>query len=397
MKLFLTYLTFVLGIIIGRSAADESALKTMKFGDTINDYVSFKPDMKPFSEAFSLCSWIRKMHDGGQRTWFSYATSDKGDNEIWLSDSGYVNYIFQDRNANVRKQAHVTKGEWYHYCECWDFTSKTADIYHNGKRSGSMSSTGLRKLGKNGNVVLGQDQDIMGGRFVISQSFGGEIQKLNMFSKKLSSSEVSEMYSAGRCSDTVEKSHASRELKWEDILKVPTTGDIRIIDLCTIEKMENLEKELADVEGELKKTQTELLEGNVSKKKLSKELDQTMNHLKVMTAEVRELEESLKGGNELLSETEAQLDKAETKLAESEAKLLKSESRLQNTEILLYTSSFYNKVLTDELLGTLDADWEKLSKYLDFRLPKTLILTFKIIIINPESLPFIAHLSNYVG
>lgn len=315
------------------------------------------------------------MHDGEQRTWFSYASSDNGDNEIWLSDSGYVNYIFQDYNANVRKQAHVKKGEWYHYCECWDFNSKTADIYHNGKRSGSISSPAWRKLDNNGNVVLGQDQDIMGGRFVISQSFGGEIQKLNMFSKKLSSSEVSEMYSAGRCSDTVEKSHASRELKWEDILKVPTTGDIQIIDLCTIEKMKNLEKELADVQGELKKTQSELLEGNVGKKKLSKELDQTMNHLKVMTAEVKELEESLKGANELLSETEAQLDEAETKLAESEAKLLKSESRLKNTEILLYTSSFYNKILTDELLGTLDADWEKLSKYLKFRLPKTFILT----------------------
>ena len=119
------------------------------------------------------------------------------DNEIFSSDNGYYNFIFQSNTANVQSQAGVRTGVWYHYCMCWDYTSSTADIYHNGRKTGSISTPSGRRLTSNGNLVLGQDQDSVGGTFDLNQVFGGELQKLNMFSKKLSSSEVNEMLGQG--------------------------------------------------------------------------------------------------------------------------------------------------------------------------------------------------------
>ena len=71
----------------------------------------------------------------------------------------------------------------------------------------------------------------------VPQLFGGELQKLNMFTKKLSSSEVSRMYKAGRCSDTVEKTF-SRNLKWEDIMKTTRHGNVKTLDTCCGERQQ---------------------------------------------------------------------------------------------------------------------------------------------------------------
>ena len=220
MKLLLTYLIAVL-TIPGESAATTESYKILKFGASTRDYVTFTPDMRPFTEAFSLCSWIRKLRSQSEEpTWFSYAASNSLNNEIVIFDDGYANIVLSSFNTNVKSRAGVVVGDWYHYCICWDYTSRTANIYHNGRQTGSCSTSSGRRLIVNGRVVLGQDQDTVGGSFQAHQAFGGELQKLNIYSKKLSSSEVGDMYSAGRCSDTVEKSHGqSRQLKWEEVLR----------------------------------------------------------------------------------------------------------------------------------------------------------------------------------
>ena len=337
MKLFLKSLTFLLGILIESGGATTESYKILKFGSTTTDYVSFRPDMQPFTETFSICSWIRKLREGGDPSWFSYAVSGSH-NELWMTDSGY-NYIFDSYTANVQSQAGVTTGVWYHYCVCWDYTSRTADIYHNGRKTGSISTPSGRKLTSNGNLVLGQDQDSVGGGFDSGQAFGGELQKLNMFSKKLSSSEVNEMYSAGRCSDTVEKTHGDyRQLKWEDILQQTRTGNVNVVDGCVSEFL----KQLEEANEELRKIREELMETKTSKDELSEELNRTKSDLEETTSEVEELEVSLETTTDQLTRMETQLDKTETVLIETETRLnntetvlTETETRLSNTETLL--------------------------------------------------------------
>ena len=455
MKLFLKSLIFLLGIIVKSGAATTESYQILKFGSTTADYVSFTPDMQPFTEAFSVCSWIRKLTEGNGPTWFSYAVSGSN-NELWLKDNGYTNYIFSSNTANVQSQAGVRTGVWYHYCMCWDYTSSTADIYHNGRKTGSISTPSGRRLTTNGNVVLGQDQDSVGGSFETSQVFGGELQKLNMFSKKLSSSEVNEMYSAGRCSDTVEKTHGDyRQLKWEDILQQTRTGNVSVVETCTDRpeyQLPIVRRQLEEANEELTNIRQELIEIKTSKDELSEELNRTKSDLEERTSEVEELEVSLETTTDqltrmetqltaketqfnetetLLTETETRLNKTETLLTETETLLTRTVTRLNKTETLLtetetrlnktetlltetqndlsdtadrlnrtqiavqrkdaeiqeleatisghncyrgtnsthwdilYTTSFYNEVITDEMLDILDNSWEKLRKFGD--------------------------------
>ena len=339
MKLFLKSLTFLLGILIESGGATTESYKILKFGSTTADYISFRPDMQPFTEAFSVCSWIRKLREGDHHSWFSYAVSVSY-NEIFVSDDGYYNYIFDTNIADLQSQAGVRTGVWYHYCMCWDYISSTADIYHNGTKTGSFSTPSGRKLTSNGNLVLGQEQDSVGGGFQSSQAFGGELQKLNMFSKKLSSSEVNEMYSAGRCSGTVEKTHGDyRQLKWEDILQQTRTGNVSVVDTCTdrlgYEEQLVVLRQLEEANEELRKTRQELMETKTSKDKLSEELNRTKSDLEERTSEVEELEVSLETTTDRLTKMETQLTLQGRQLNETETLLTETETRLNNTETLL--------------------------------------------------------------
>ena len=202
-------------ILETRSAADEDFYKILRFGTTTGDYIRFRPDMKPFSEELSVCSWVKKLMSGGDRHWFGYGTSGN-DNEMLIRDDGSNNYMFGN-GANTKVQAGISIGVWYHFCMCWSLSSRTATIYHNGIQTGSFTTPSGRRLGLNGYFVLGQEQDSNGGGFDSSQLFGGDLHKMNVFSKKLDSSEVSEMYSSGRCSDVETKYDETRQMKWETI------------------------------------------------------------------------------------------------------------------------------------------------------------------------------------
>ena len=70
-------------ILETRSAADEDFYKILKFGTTTGDYIRFRPNMQPFSEELSVCSWVKKLMSGGDRHWFGYGTSGN-DNEMLM-------------------------------------------------------------------------------------------------------------------------------------------------------------------------------------------------------------------------------------------------------------------------------------------------------------------------
>ena len=292
----LSCLQIVLIVLEILSAAQSN--EVLKFGNTVGDYIRFKPNMQPFSEAFSLCSWIRKARPGSNSHWFSYAVSSN-DNEICLTDEGSVNAILDwATRINVRAQAGVTAGVWYHYCLCWSLSSRTATVHHNGRQTGSFITASGRRLTADGYLVLGQEQDSYGGGFDSSQLFGGELHKTNIFSKKLSSSEVSELYSAGRCSDVERKYDDVRQLKWEQILQQPRTGNVRAeMGTCQVEL---LEEQLADIRKELTDTKT-------SKEEISDQLKEVRADLEQTTGQLTEKETKL-------DQTETRLDQTETKL-----------------------------------------------------------------------------------
>ena len=76
-------------------------------------------------------------------------------------------------------------------------------------------------------MILGQDQDHPGGGFELGQAFGGELFRLNVFSKKLRVEDVSAMYYDGRCSRLPSTLVHDVVISWEDFLAGIKSGDVK--------------------------------------------------------------------------------------------------------------------------------------------------------------------------
>ena len=177
--------------------------------------------MSPFSAAMSVCSWIKKLRQEHNTIWFGYCNSNG--NEIVISDSGGWNHWFGGRAAWINILT-VASGEWYHLCTTWSRSSNTLRAYHNGNLL--KEGTG-NPVPVGGNLVIGND--CLGGGNngnSVGYPFGGEMTKLNVFSKELTATEVKMMSDAGLGSDIEETYGLVRKIRWEDILLLPRTGNV---------------------------------------------------------------------------------------------------------------------------------------------------------------------------
>ena len=182
--------------------------------------------MSPFSAAMSVCAWIKKFRQSVHTIWFGYCNSHG--NEIVISDSGKYNDWFGGSAAwyNILT---VASGEWYHLCTTWSQSSNTLRAYHNGNLL--KEGTG-NPVPVGGNLVIGND--CLGGGNNGNEAyhpFGGEMTKLNVFSKELTATEVKMMSDAGLGSDIEETYGLVRRIRWEDILLLPRTGNVAEIEV----------------------------------------------------------------------------------------------------------------------------------------------------------------------
>ena len=215
----------------GGLIAENRRHHALKFGNSVPDYIIYQPNMEPLQNALSVCSWVRKLRSSDTPSWLSYAVSGSTD-EILISDTGRFNYIF-DSNQDLTSYFSVTPGTWYHYCNTWSLSSRTRRVYVNGQQIGTYTTPAGRSLGMNGYLMIGNDQDGPGTGDDPDQVFGGELYKLNFFSKELSSSEVQAM-ARDKCSEVEETYGDVRSIRWEDIIQKERNGNVTEIETeCT--------------------------------------------------------------------------------------------------------------------------------------------------------------------
>ncbi|XP_063686457.1 pentraxin-related protein PTX3-like [Bolinopsis microptera] len=201
--MFLQLLTALLALhctIPTISASERSLTKALQFGSTLDDYIQFSPDMSQVKDSLTVCSWVKKQLTGTYRTWFSYKTSTHS-YEILISDAGIYNWIHNIFNI-LRRAVTVPLNTWTHQCHSWSASTGTMKTYYNGTLIGSKSVWTSVPIEEGGVITLGHDAASPHNHEI----FGGQLMKLDIFGKVLSSKEIAELYNAGRCSD-VEKKH----------------------------------------------------------------------------------------------------------------------------------------------------------------------------------------------
>ena len=195
------------------------------------------PDFKGMETSFSICSWVRPKYTGYPvSVWFSYHGPSNSDNEIVVSATDSWTSLFGN---NIDSPATIlTTDVWSHYCQSWDLASTTRRVYVNGEEVANKTTTSSRKLKTGGVLVLGQDQDSPGGGFDEKQAFSGDLYNLVVLDKKLSSEEVSNMYTSGRCSALDPNPEENLVLEWTDFLDAPRNGDVRVVrGTCSQQEM----------------------------------------------------------------------------------------------------------------------------------------------------------------
>ncbi|XP_039287385.1 sushi, von Willebrand factor type A, EGF and pentraxin domain-containing protein 1-like [Nilaparvata lugens] len=146
------------------------------------DYAKIRGPTKDLHEV-SLCMWLQSSDRRNYGTLFSYATNSY-DNTFTLTDyNGLVLYV---NGRRVVTDAQVNDGSWHSVCVHWTALGGFWNLYLDGilKESGSGLSNNSNIPG-NGVIVVGQDQDRVGGGFNPAEAFVGRLAGLDLWDFKL--------------------------------------------------------------------------------------------------------------------------------------------------------------------------------------------------------------------
>ncbi|XP_078059604.1 C-reactive protein-like [Mustelus asterias] len=180
-----TFILFALVVCVYQpvSAGYGFAGKSLIFSTkTDNSYVRLYPSRWPSLSAFTLCLRAASEESRGYGL-FSYATP-RTYNEllIWSSNEELCLYL---GGTIVKFSLPKMNALLRHICVTWESEEGLVTFWVNGERT-------VQKAGKKGgtvlgggSIILGQEQDSVGGAFDIRQSFVGEITDVNMWNHVL--------------------------------------------------------------------------------------------------------------------------------------------------------------------------------------------------------------------
>ncbi|XP_078367074.1 neuronal pentraxin-2-like [Oculina patagonica] len=176
----------------------------------------------PSLTAVTVCLWMKTADTGNQGGALSYAVSGST-NELFLIDYRHF-YLAVGGSGSGRTSVSANDGKWHHICATWENTAGSWSLYKDGKvaASGKGLNTGNVIRG-GGYLVLGQEQDSVGGSFDANQSFIGEMTGVNIWDHVIKDKEVKRMSKSCLAG-------LGNVFQWSDF-KAHLKGSVKIITL----------------------------------------------------------------------------------------------------------------------------------------------------------------------
>ncbi|KAJ8363852.1 hypothetical protein SKAU_G00126830 [Synaphobranchus kaupii] len=139
----------------------------------------------PEMYAFTVCMWLKSSASPGIGTPFSYGVPGQA-NEIVLIEWGNnpMELLINDKVAQLPLS--VSDGRWHHICITWTTRDGLWEAYQDGEKLGSGENLApWHPIKPGGVIILGQEQDTVGGRFDATQAFVGELSQFNLWDRVL--------------------------------------------------------------------------------------------------------------------------------------------------------------------------------------------------------------------
>ncbi|XP_070561373.1 uncharacterized protein [Ptychodera flava] len=134
------------------------------------------PDMY----AFTLCFWMKSEEDN-RGTPVSYATYSGSVNEIVVYDYSRLQLWILDM-ADTKRNVTANDGLWHHICCTWSSVDGNWDLWKDGTHAaGGTDLVSGQYIRGGGILILGQEQDSVGGTFDQKQAFVGDISQFNLW------------------------------------------------------------------------------------------------------------------------------------------------------------------------------------------------------------------------
>jgi len=208
-----------------RSIGHDCYSAVMNLGSTPNQYVSL--GNSPFTNLgdFSLALWFRvDSLSSGISTLFSGARSGATNNLLlYLNATGntFLTWVNNGQTGSFSTGSSVADGLWHQVVWTRDVSDGSETLYLDGTAlsdtNGSANTSNVT-LDPEG-VILGQEQDSLGGGFDPNQVFHGWIDEVLLYDKVLSPPEVATIYSlshscSGSCYTTATADYHMDEDSW---------------------------------------------------------------------------------------------------------------------------------------------------------------------------------------
>ncbi|XP_030767169.1 sushi, von Willebrand factor type A, EGF and pentraxin domain-containing protein 1-like [Sitophilus oryzae] len=147
----------------------------------------------------TACLWIQTTDSVNYGTLLSYATRSS-DNVFTLTD--YTGLVLYVNKEYIVTDVLLNDGYWHHICAAWQSVNGEYQIFVDGSliNSGRNLASGS-KIEGNGYLVIGQEQDDIGGKFSQSQTFVGNMAYIDIWSRKLNETEI--LTHLNDCSDSI--------------------------------------------------------------------------------------------------------------------------------------------------------------------------------------------------
>ncbi|XP_067054959.1 neuronal pentraxin-2-like [Acropora muricata] len=175
-------------------------------------------------QAFTLCLWMKTDDSENWGTPFSYSTSS-ADNELLLYN--YKNFDLKVHGEGRETKVSANDGRWHDICVTWENNAGHWQMFKDGDLM--VEGQGLKAghvIPGGGVLVLGQEQDELGGRFDVSQSFRGQMTGVQLWNFVLSSDEIMQL-------QTLCQNAQGNVLAWSGFINASPTSEVSIVSMSS--------------------------------------------------------------------------------------------------------------------------------------------------------------------
>ncbi len=162
-----------------------------------NDVVKLNPAILDSATDVSVAFWLRTTSSGFQSVLSAANSSDANDLLIAVANST-ITVLSSTIQASFTLPNPINNDVWHHLVLVRDDTHDTMSLYLDGQVVGEPVAGALSPIRVNPNgLVIGQDQDSVGGDFNTSQALYGNLDELAIWRRVLTADQIAKIYAAG--------------------------------------------------------------------------------------------------------------------------------------------------------------------------------------------------------